>query len=82
MLNKANKVLDRKNNQAFFVVNANTYSIRSFIDFNTQQTDFIALRYLSVTAPFTLQNLVPLPVTMLYKNIMRNPKPQPASRQE
>ena len=82
MLNKANKVLDRKNNQAFFVVNANTYSIRSFIDFNTQQTDFIALRYLSITAPFTLQNLVPLPVTMLYKNIMRNPKPQPASRQE
>jgi uncharacterized surface anchored protein len=64
---------DKQNNQAFFVLNSNTYSIRSFMDFNTQQTDFVSLRYLSVTAPFTIQNLVPLDVTMLFKNIVRNP---------
>jgi len=63
--------VDRNNNQVFFALNANTYSIRSYIDFNTQQTDFISLRYLSITAPFTIQNLIPLPITVLFKNIER-----------
>ena len=66
-----NQNVDRSNNHVFFALNANTYSIRSFIDFNTQQTDFISLRYLSVTAPFTIQNLIPVPITMLFKNIER-----------
>jgi hypothetical protein len=60
------------NNQVFFVLNANTYSIRSFIDFNTQQTEFFSLRYLSITAPFTIQNLIPVPVTMIFKNVVRD----------
>ena len=70
-MSKNNLIIDRSNNQVFFALNANTYSIRSFIDFNTQQTDFISLRYLSVTAPITIQNLIPVPVTMLMKNIER-----------
>ena len=70
-MSRNNLVVDRSNNQVFFALNANTYSIRSFIDFNTQQTDFISLRYLSVTAPFTIQNLIPVPITMLFKNIER-----------
>ena len=60
------------NNQVFFVLNANTYSIRSFIDFNTQQTEFFSVRYLSITAPFTIQNLIPVPITMLFKNVDRD----------
>jgi hypothetical protein len=55
----------------YFVLNSNTYSIRSFIDFNTQQTEFFSLRYLSITAPFTIQNLIPVPITMIFKNILR-----------
>jgi hypothetical protein len=59
------------NNHIYFVLNANTYSIRSFIDFNTQQTEFFSLRYLSITAPYTVQNLIPVPITMIFKNIER-----------
>lgn len=70
-MTRNNLVVDRNNNQVFFALNANTYSIRSYIDFNTQQTDFISLRYLSVTAPFTIQNLIPVPITILFKNIER-----------
>lgn len=64
-------ISDKTNNQVYFVLNANTYSIRSFIDFNTQQTEFFSLRYLSVTAPFTIQNLVPVGLTMMFRNIFR-----------
>jgi hypothetical protein len=70
-MSRNNRIVDRNNNQVFFVLNSNTYSIRSFIDFNTQQTEFISLRYLSVTAPFTIQNLIPVPITMLFKDIVR-----------
>lgn len=63
------------NNHVYFVLNANTYSIRSFIDFNTQQTEFFSLRYLSVTAPYTVQNLIPVPITMIFKNIVRESAP-------
>lgn len=70
-MTRNNFTVDRNNNQVFFALNANTYSIRSYIDFNTQQTDFISLRYLSITAPFTIQNLIPVPITMLFKNIER-----------
>ena len=70
-MTRNNFIVDRNNNQVFFALNSNTYSIRSYIDFNTQQTDFISLRYLSITAPFTIQNLIPVPVTMLFKNIER-----------
>jgi len=65
-------------NHVFFALNANTYSIRSFIDFNTQKTEFISLRYLSVTAPFVFENLIPVPITMLFKNVSHNlPTEQP-----
>ena len=70
-MTRNNFIVDRNNNQAFLALNSNTYSIRSYIDFNTQQTDFISLRYLSITAPFTIQNLIPVPITMLFKNIER-----------
>ncbi len=53
-ITRNNRIVTKNNNQIFFVLNANTYSIRSFIDFNTQQTEFFSLRYLSVTAPFTI----------------------------
>ena len=53
-MTRNNFIVDRNNNQVFFALNSNTYSIRSYIDFNTQQTDFISLRYLSITAPFTI----------------------------
>lgn len=53
-MSRNNRIVDRNNNQVFFVLNANTYSIRSYIDFNTQQTEFISLRYLSITAPYTV----------------------------
>ena len=46
------KNLDRKNNKIFFVVVPSVYSIRSFLDFNTQQTEFISLRYLTIAPPF------------------------------
>lgn len=70
-MSRNNRIVDRNNNQVFFVLNSNTYSIRSFIDFNTQLTEFISLRYLSITAPFTMQNLIPVPITMLFKDIVR-----------
>lgn len=70
-MTRNNYTVDRNNNQVYFALNANTYSIRSYIDFNTQQTDFISLRYLSITAPFTIQNLIPVPITMLFKNVER-----------
>lgn len=66
---KNKRIVDRNNNKIFFVLNANVYSIRSFIDFNTQQTEFISLRYLSISAPFTIQNLLPAPLTLLFKNV-------------
>lgn len=69
---KNNRIVDRYNNRVFFVLNSNVYSIRSVIDFNTQQTDFIPLRYLSITAPFTVQNLIPAPLTILFKDIQRD----------
>jgi hypothetical protein len=62
---------NEKASRVFFALNANTYSIRSFVDFNTQKTDFISLRYLSVTSPFVFQNLIPVPITMLFKNVIQ-----------
>lgn len=53
------------------VLNSNTYSIRSYVDFNTQQTEFISLRYISISSPFIFQNLIPAPITLLFKNISR-----------
>ena len=63
MVSKIAKAQDRSqryNNRLFFMLNANVYSIRSFIDFNTQQTEFISLKYLSISPPFTIQNLLPV----------------------
>jgi hypothetical protein len=76
MMAKVAKTLDRhqrQNNRVFFMLNANVYSIRSFIDFNTQQTEFISLKYLSISPPFTLQNLLPVTLFLQFKNIIREP---------
>ena len=76
MMAKVAKTLDRHqrhNNRVFFMLNANVYSIRSFIDFNTQQTEFISLKYLSISPPFTLQNLLPVTLFLQFKNIIREP---------
>ena len=76
MMAKVAKTLDRHqrhNNRVFFMLNANVYSIRSFIDFNTQQTEFISLKYLSITPPFTLQNLLPVTLFLQFKNVIREP---------
>lgn len=35
-MTRNNFIVDRNNNQVFFALNSNTYSIRSYIDFNTQ----------------------------------------------
>lgn len=70
MLRK-NTNVERNNNKIFMVLNSNIYSIRSYVDFNTQQTEFISMRYLSVSPPFILQNLVPAPITLFFKNILR-----------
>lgn len=70
MLRK-NTNVERNNNRIFMVLNSNIYSIRSYVDFNTQQTEFISMRYLSVSPPFILQNLVPAPITLFFKNILR-----------
>ena len=69
---KKKRIVERQNNRIFFVLNANVYSIRSFIDFNTQQTDFISMRYLSISPPFLVQNLLPAPLTLFFKNIQRD----------
>ena len=34
-MTRNNFTVDRTNNQVYFALNANTYSIRSYIDFNT-----------------------------------------------
>ena len=76
MMAKVAKTLDRHqryNNRVFFMLNANVYSIRSFIDFNTQQTEFISLKYLSITPRFTLQNLLPVTLFLQLKNVIREP---------
>lgn len=70
MLRK-NTSVERNNNKVFMVVNSNIYSIRSYVDFNTQQTEFISMRYLSISPPFIFQNLIPAPITLFFKNIMR-----------
>ncbi len=54
------------------MLNANVYSIRSFIDFNTQQTEFISVKYLSVSPPFVVHNLLPVAMSMIVKNIERD----------
>lgn len=51
------------------VLNANIFNRRGFIDFNTQQTEFIQIRYLSVSPPFVFKNLVPIPITLFFKNL-------------
>jgi hypothetical protein len=51
MLRK-NTNVERNNNKIFMVVNSNIYSIRSYVDFNTEQTEFISMRYLSISPPF------------------------------
>lgn len=70
MLRK-NTNVERNNNKVFMVLNANTYSIRSYVDFNTQQTEFISMRYLSISSPFIFQNLIPAPISLFFKNISR-----------
>lgn len=70
MLRK-NTSFEQNNNRVFLVLNSNTYSIRSYVDFNTQQTEFISMRYLSISPPFVFQNLIPVPITMFFRNILR-----------
>ena len=60
------------NNSLFLMLNANVYSIRSFIDFNTQQTEFISVKYLQISPPFIIQNLLPVTMSMIIKNIERD----------
>lgn len=55
------------------MVNTNTYQMESYVDFNTQQTEYISLRYLSISPPFVMQNLLPAPITLLYHNIPDRP---------
>jgi hypothetical protein len=43
------------------------------MDFNTQQTDYVSLRYLSISPPFVLQNLLPAPITLLFRDITDRP---------
>jgi len=64
-----------KSSRLFFVLNSNVYSVRSFIDYNTQQTSFISLRYLTFSPPFTFQNLLPIPMTLFFQR-----KPKEADR--
>jgi hypothetical protein len=66
-----NTTIQTNNNKIFMVLTSNIYSIRSFVDFTTQQTEFISMRYLSISPPFTFQNLIPAPITLLFKNIIR-----------
>ena len=70
MLRK-NTSFEQNNNRVFLVLNSNTYSIRSYVDFNTQQTEYISMRYLSISPPFVFQNLIPAPITMFFRNILR-----------
>ena len=65
----------------FMVLNANTYSIRSYVDFNTQQTEFISMRYLSISSPFIFQNLIPAPISLFFKNISRKINNQSLKKQ-
>eukprot|EP00347_Sterkiella_histriomuscorum_P015009 403358661 len=65
-------IAQRKNDSLFFVLNANVYSIRSFIDFNTQQTEFISLKYLQISPPFVIQNLLPVHMSLVFRNIIRD----------
>jgi hypothetical protein len=62
---------DRKNNRIYFMLVPSVYSIRSFLDFNTQQTEYISLRYMTISPPFQLQNLIPSPLTVYMKDIIR-----------
>jgi hypothetical protein len=48
------------------MLNANVHNIKTLLDFNTQQTDFTQIKYLSVTPTFTFQNLMPVPLTLLF----------------
>ena len=44
----------RHNTRLFFMLNANVYSMRRNLDFNTSQTEFISMKYLSISTPFVL----------------------------
>ena len=68
---RKNTNVERNNNKIFMVLNTNTYSIRSYVDFNTQQTEIISMRYLSIAPPFVFQNLIPAPISLMFKNINR-----------
>ena len=71
LLGRKNKNLNQDNNKIFMVLNSNIYSIRSYVDFNTQQTEFISMRYISISPPFTFQNLIPAPISLFLKDISR-----------
>ncbi len=60
------------NNRLFFMLNANVYSIRRNLDFNTSHTEFISMKYLSISPPFVIQNLLPATLLMIIKNIERD----------
>jgi hypothetical protein len=62
----------RHNNRLFFMLNANVYSMRRNLDFNTSQTEFISMKYLSISPPFVVQNLLPVTLLMMMKNIERD----------
>ena len=63
--------VERSNNKIFMVLNTNVHSIRSYVDFNTQQTEFISVKFISISAPFVFQNLIPAPISLFFKNICR-----------
>lgn len=54
------------------MLNANVYSIRRNLDFNTSQTEYISMKYLSISPPFVIQNLLPVTLLMMIKNVARD----------
>lgn len=54
-------------------MNTNSFQLQTHMDFNTQTTDYVSVRYLSISPPFVIQNLLPAPMTLLLRDITSRP---------